>query len=69
LADSTRRPWFEALPTTFQLPVATVDSVIHAGRELLRQNDDFEAAVRKLNGRPTPADTTGPRCLLPQSDK
>jgi predicted acylesterase/phospholipase RssA len=58
IADPKRRRWFEALPTTFQLPEATVDSLIQIGGDLLRDSRDYKALLRDLSANTGAA----PRC-------
>ncbi len=63
LPNPRDRAWFEALPTTFQLPPATVDSVISAGRRLLHDNADFQRAVARMTFHAQPDSTQAQTCL------
>jgi NTE family protein len=62
IADPHRRATLEAIPTTFQLPDSTVNQLIGAGRDLLRNNADFARAVRAMQFQSTIADTAKVPC-------
>lgn len=63
LPDKRERDWFQALPTTFALPPATIDSIVGAGWRLLRDNREFQKALRQLRFRPVVTDTSTQVCL------
>ena len=50
IADPAQRRAFLNLPTTFDLPAATVDDVVAMGRRLLRESPYFVSLVRALGG-------------------
>lgn len=47
--DSPLRQFFNALPTSFFLEDEQVDKLIEAGRQLLRNNPDFQRLLKDLN--------------------
>lgn len=48
-SDAERR-WFKNLPTNFELPPETIDKLRHIGRELLRQDAEFQKFLATVNG-------------------
>jgi len=52
LSDETERRFFEALPTSFHLPPATVDRLRAVAARLLRQSENYRKLLRDLNGPP-----------------
>jgi hypothetical protein len=50
LGSAEERAWFKNLPTTFQLPRETVDTLRAAGRRLLSGDPEFQNVLKTLNG-------------------
>jgi NTE family protein len=48
IADTDRRRYFHGMATSFALPSEEVDSLIAAGRELLRDSPEFRRFVESL---------------------
>ena len=47
----TRKSFFNNLPTTLELEDEQIDSLIDAGRNLLRENPEFKAFLQATNGK------------------
>jgi NTE family protein len=50
LPEAADREFFDEVPTTFNLPDTTVDRLIAAGRQLLRNAPEFKRLVAALQG-------------------
>ena len=50
--DATERAFFDAIPTRFRLPAATVDRVIEGGGRLLRESPEFRRLLQDLAADP-----------------
>jgi hypothetical protein len=46
--DATRAKWLNAVPTSFTLPVDTVDELRRAGGDALQANPTFQAFLRDM---------------------
>lgn len=55
IASREEREWFQNLPTSLELPRATVDRLRAVARELLAQDPQFENLMRALHGCLAPA--------------
>lgn len=49
--DATERDWFKNLPTTLELPPATVNRLCEIGRRLLSEDPKFNELIKQLKGR------------------
>ena len=54
IEDPERRRFFNTIPTSFSLTEEQVDKLIEAGRELLRNNPDYQQLLAELGGAQTP---------------
>ena len=50
IASPKERAWFRGLPTTFELPPKTVDKLRTVGRQLLREDPQFQLLLKQLRG-------------------
>ncbi len=48
IEDRKKRNLFNNIATSFALPAAEVDSLVHTARSLLRNNSDFKRLIRDL---------------------
>ena len=48
IADAREREFFNHVPTSFNLPDETVDRLIGAGRQLLRESPDYQRLLAYL---------------------
>src|SRR6185295_20110442 len=48
IASPDERAWFKALPTTFELPPASVDRLRAVGRRLLLEDPNFQQLIEDL---------------------
>ena len=51
-----RRRFFNTIPTSFSLTEEQVDRLVEAGRELLRNNPDYQQLLAELGGAITPGE-------------
>ena len=50
ITSPKERAWFKRLPTTFELPPDTVDKLRAVGRQLLREDPQFQLLLKHLRG-------------------
>ena len=51
IPDQSRRERFQSIPTSLQLPDEDIDQLIEVAPELLNENPEFGALLRKLGAR------------------